>query len=167
MSRSYGSTPTRILVVANETVASDILHVAVRAQVHDEHSSQVLVVAPALNSRLRYWLSDDDAARRAAENRLETCLDRLGSAGLDVEGVVGDADPIQAIDDALRAFPADCIVVATHPEGRSNWLARDLVGRASARFARPTLHIVVDAESARETLAESSRHADRVVTVAA
>ncbi len=140
------STQKRVLVVANETVASDILHAAVRAQVHDEAGGQVLVVAPALNSRLRHWLSDDAAARRSAELRLDWCLGRLEAAGIPAEGLVGDADPIQAIDDVLRVFPADSLVVATHPDGRSNWLARDLVGRA-ARFGLPIAHIVVDAEA--------------------
>ena len=148
--------PKRVLVVANETVASDILHVAVRARVHDDAESQVLVVAPALNSRLRYWVSDDDAARRSAELRLEQCLARLAAVGVRAEGLVGDADPVQAIDDALRAFPADSLVIATHLDGSSNWLARDLVGRVSARFGLPITHIVVDDEERRETLASSS-----------
>jgi hypothetical protein len=148
------STPRRVLVVANETVASDILHAAVRAQVHEEADGQVLVVAPALNSRLRHWLSDDAAARRAAELRLDRCLRRLEAAGIRAEGLVGDADPVQAIDDVLRVFPADSLVVATHPDGRSNWLARDLVGRA-ARFGLPIAHIIVDAETRRERAATS------------
>ena len=147
------ATPRRVLVVANETVASDILHVAVRAQVDDQADGQVLVVAPALNSRLRYWLSDDDAARRAAELRLAACLGRLAASGIRAEGLVGDADPVPAIDDALRAFPADGLVIATHPDGRSNWLARDLVARASERFGLPITHIVVDAETRGEAVA--------------
>jgi len=161
------ATPRRVLVVANETVASDTLHAAVREQVHDDGDGQVLVVAPALNSRLRYWVSDDDAARAVAELRLDQCLGRLAAAGIRAEGMVGDADPVQAIDDALRAFPANSLVIATHPEGRSNWLARDLVVRASARFGLPITHIVVDAGKTRvETLA-SSRLASTPGTVAA
>ena len=161
------ATPRRVLVVANETVASDTLHAAVREQVHDDGDGQVLVVAPALNSRLRYWVSDDDAARAVAELRLDQCLGRLAAAGIRAEGLVGDADPVQAIDDALRAFPADRLVIATQPEGRSNWLARDLVVRASARFGLPITHIVVDAGKTRvETLA-SSRLASTPGTVAA
>jgi hypothetical protein len=148
------SSPKRVLVVANETVASDILHAAVRAQVHDEADGRVLVVAPALNSRLRHWLSDDAVARRSAELRLDRCLGRLEAAGIRAEGLVGDAHPIQAIDDALRVFPADGLVVATHPEGRSNWLARDLVVRA-ARFGLPIEHIVAATETRPDPAATS------------
>jgi hypothetical protein len=148
------SNPKRLLVVANETVASDILHAAVRAQVHDEPDRQVLVVAPALNTRLRQLRSDDAVARRSAELRLDRCLGRLEAAGIRAEGLVGDADPVQAIDDALRPFPADRLVVATHPEGRSNWLARDLVVRA-ARFGLPIAHIVADTETRPDHAATS------------
>ena len=53
----------RILVIANETVESDLLAHAIRAR----EASQVLIVAPALNGRVRHWTSDDDAAH--AERR--------------------------------------------------------------------------------------------------
>src|SRR5207253_770232 len=59
-------------------------------------------------------------------------------------GEVGDADPLQAIADALHSFHADEIVVATHPEARSHWLSRNVVDRARSRFGLPILHIVVD-----------------------
>jgi hypothetical protein len=98
--------------------------------------------------------SDDAVARRSAELRLDRCLGRLEAAGIRAEGLVGDADPVQAIDDALRPFPADRLVVATHPEGRSNWLARDLVVRA-ARFGLPIAHIVADTETRPDHAATS------------
>ena len=58
----------RILVVATETLGGATLHDVLGA--HGEPPAQVLVIAPALNSRLRYWLSDEDEARRAAGVRL-------------------------------------------------------------------------------------------------
>jgi hypothetical protein len=67
--------------------------------------------------------------------------------------MVGDADPLQAAADALRVFPADELVVATHPEGRSNWLARGVVERARRRFGLPVVHVVVDRDARREYLA--------------
>ena len=132
-----------ILVIANRTCPCPTLvdEVARRAM---HTPAEVLVVAPALNSRLRHWMSDVDAARRAAEERLDSCLTRLKAAGISARGEIGDGDPMQAIADALSTFAADEIVIATHPEDRSNWLAHDLVGRARARFDPPVLHIVVD-----------------------
>ena len=142
----------RVLVVANETVEGDVLHEAIGAT----GAAEVHVVAPALNSRLRYWLSDEDEANRTAENRLSACLERLRNAGFDARGSVGDGDPLQALTDALRFFPADEIVIATHPEGRSHWLARDLVERARSRFAQPVVHVVVDLANRREYVALSA-----------
>jgi hypothetical protein len=105
----------------------------------------VLVVAPALTSRLRYWLSDEDAGIAAAGRRLEASLERCAAAGVTARGALGDADPLQALDDAVRTFAPDEIIIATHPEGRSNWLERGLVAQARERVAVPVTHVVVDA----------------------
>jgi hypothetical protein len=135
------SRPRRVPVISNETVEAEILRetIAARARV-----TQVLVVAPALNSRVRHWFSDEDPARRAADRRLSGALAGLRAAGVDVDGWVGDADPLVAIEDALAVFAAEELLIATHPEARSNRLAHDLVGRACARFGLPVLHLVVD-----------------------
>ena len=70
-----------------------------------------------------------------------------GSDGVQATGEVGDGDPLQAIEDALRTFGADEIVISTHPEGRSNWLERNVVGAARERFDVPITHVVVDLEA--------------------
>jgi nucleotide-binding universal stress UspA family protein len=100
--------------------------------------ADVLVVAPALNSRLRHWLSDDGKARRKATERVDACVERLERSGVHAQGRVGDADPLQAIADALPTFPADEIVIAAH-SGQSRQLADDLACRARNRFALPVL----------------------------
>jgi hypothetical protein len=140
----------RILVITNETAQGDELHDAVVATASRHYPVDVLVVAPALNSRLRHWLSDDDAARREAVARVEGCIERLTRSGVSVEGMIGDPDPLQAIDDALATFPADGVIIATHPEGTSNWLARNLVQRAEQRFELPLAHVVVDGSGSGE-----------------
>ena len=144
-----------ILVIANETVEGPALHEAIRVRARNA-DADVLVVAPAPNSRLRHWFSDEDDARRAAEQRLATCLDRLTDAGIAARGRIGDADPLQAIADALHLFPADEIVIATHTETRSHWLTRNVVARVRAKFGLPVLHVVVDAARAREYLADAA-----------
>jgi nucleotide-binding universal stress UspA family protein len=141
-----------LLIVANETVEGTALVDTVR-DIALSHDAEVLVVAPALNSRLRHWMSDTDRAHSAAEERLEGCLARLCEAGVRANGEVGDADPMLAIEDAIAAFPADEIVIGTHPEERSNWLAHDIVARACARFGLPVAHIVVDVAAREEYLA--------------
>ena len=101
--------------------------------------ADVVVIAPAHNSRLRRWLSDEDAARRRAEMRLRTLVDRLRPVAAHVEGRVGDADPLLATADALATFPADEIVVAAGAEYSTD-RAQALVARARERFALPVLH---------------------------
>ncbi|HLY94511.1 MAG TPA: universal stress protein [Gaiellaceae bacterium] len=139
----------RILVVANETVGGRPLReeVAKRAQ---GSSAEILVVAPALNSPVKHWVSDEDGARAAAQQRVDASVARLAESGVSVRGEVGDAEPLQAIEDALRTFGADEIVLSTHPEGRSNWLEQGLVEEARRRFALPITHVVVDLEAERE-----------------
>jgi len=94
--------------------------------------AKVLVVAPALNSWLRRWLSDDDDARRRAEERVTAFVARLEQQGVHAAGRVGDADPLLAIADALPMFPADEIVIAAEPER-----ADELLVRAHHHFALP------------------------------
>ncbi len=139
----------RILVVANETVGGEELLDCIEKK-SENIQERVLVVCPALNSPLRHWASDEDGARAAARERLERSLERLSALGISARGEVGDGDPLQAIEDALRTFGADEIIISTHPEGRSHWLERGVVEAARQRFAVPITHVVVDLEAERE-----------------
>jgi hypothetical protein len=143
----------RILVIANETVGGATLREEIRRRA-ESYEEQVLVVCPALNSPLRHWASDEDAARAAAQERLARSLARLSEAGVEARGQVGDAEPLQAMEDALRTFGADEIIISTHPEGRSNWLEKGVVTGARERFAVPITHVVVDLEAESEEVRE-------------
>jgi GABA permease len=68
----------------------------------------------------------------------------MREAGMDARGEIGDADPLQAIEDAVRTFAPDELVISTHPEGRSHWLERGVVEAAKERFELPVTHVVVD-----------------------
>jgi len=139
----------RILVVANETVGGGALREQVRER-SEGRRTQVLVVTPALNSKLKTLTSDEDRAREQAQERLDESLVRLREAGIEADGQVGDGNPLQAIEDALRTFGADEIIISTHPEGRSHWLERGVVSGARERFDVPITHVVVDLEAERE-----------------
>jgi hypothetical protein len=104
----------------------------------DIPDGNVLVVAPALNSWLRRWLSDDDGARRRAQERVAAWVDRLERRGVRVAGRIGDADPLLAIADALPTFPADEIIIAGQRE-RPARLVDELATRARDRFTLPIL----------------------------
>ena len=71
----------------------------------------------ALNSPLRHWASDEDGARPEAQRRLDASLASMRAAGIDARGEVGDGDPVQAIEDAVRTFRPDELIVATYRAG--------------------------------------------------
>jgi hypothetical protein len=122
----------RILVIANETIEDDALH-----ELIIDHAAgmaaEVLVVAPQL-----------DRAGDAVEGRIEHTVERLETDGIAAYGWVGHPDPVAAIAGALAVFEADELIISTLPMQRSNWLARDVVRRASERFGLPVAHIVMD-----------------------
>jgi GABA permease len=142
----------RLLVIANETVGGVELLTELKRQARGGNT-EVLVVTPALNSPLKHWVSDEDGARAAAGERLDESLAAMRAAGLTARGEVGDADPLQAIEDALRTFAPDELVISTHPEGRSHWLERGVVAGAKERFDLPVTHVVVDLEASAEPAA--------------
>jgi hypothetical protein len=144
----------RILVIANETVAGAPLRDLIHSR-SEGVEERVCVVCPALMSPFRYFASDEDAPRAAAQERLERSLQRLRELGISAEGEVGDADPVTAIEDALRTFGADEVIISTHPAGRSRWLERGVVRAARERFDVPITHVVVDLEA--EARAEQER----------
>lgn len=96
--------------------------------------ADVLVVAPALNSRLRHWVSDTDDAVRSADARLAAAVQELHRRGIEARGQIGDAEPLHAIEDALVDFEAEEIMLSTHPPGQSHWLENGLLERARERF---------------------------------
>ncbi|CAN5652662.1 hypothetical protein BH20ACT14_BH20ACT14_15940 [soil metagenome] len=140
----------RVLVVANETVGGNELMEAI-GELAVVGKTRFYVVSPALNSRLKTWTSDEDPARLAAQKRLDATLERLSSLDVEAHGKVGDVDPLVAVEDAVRAFRPQEIVVSTHPKGRSNWLERGVVTALRERYDVPVKHVVVDLEARKTT----------------
>ena len=154
LGRREGADGTRrILVVANETLGGQALRAEI-AHRSRGRQAEVRVVCPALNTKIKHWVSDEDDARRQAQSRLDTVVAQLRGEGARVEGDIGDDDPVQAMEDALRVFVADEVIISTHPYGRSNWLERGVVERARERFALPITHVVVDLEREHEFVRE-------------
>jgi hypothetical protein len=149
----------RLLVVANETVGGAALLEEIRNRARGR-DAEIMVLTPALPaSRAAHWTSDIDEATEHARQRMELSLIEIERLGLRAKGEIGDADPNVAIEDALRAFPADEIVISTHPPERSHWLERGVVERARKEIDLPVTHVVVDlaAEGARSPQTSGSR----------
>lgn len=135
----------RVLVVANQTVGGNALLEEIVGHT-DGKDSAVYVISPAIpSSTLAHWASDIDEAVSEAEARLEASLGAIRARGLRVEGRVGDADPSLAMEDALRDFPANELIISTLPQGRSKWLEHGVIEKAKAEVPLPLTHVVVDA----------------------
>jgi hypothetical protein len=134
----------RLLVIANQTVAGD----ALRQEIIERagHHAVVRVVAPVLPSRAHYVTSDIDRELRDAQGRLDATLAWLRSHALEATGRVGDLTPRQAIEDELRTFGADELLISTHPAKRSHWLESGLLQQARDELDIPVAHVVVDLE---------------------
>ena len=136
----------RVLVVANETVGGRALLSEIEYRCRGRNS-EILVVTPAITSAVKHWLSDVDEAIDAAEARRADSVRTIEALGLRARGEVGDSDPNVAIEDALRTFPADEVIISTHPPDRSRWLERGVVRRARDDVELPVTHVVVDLEA--------------------
>lgn len=136
--------PTRILALVSEPVSDNALASAIG---HDAaQTAEVMVVAPALTSRTRLLFSDMDEAIERAEDVATESVERLEEGGVDAMGDTGEPEPLQAIEDALATFPADELVLFTHPDGSHNWQEEGLVEEAERRFGKPVRHVLIDAD---------------------
>jgi hypothetical protein len=128
----------RLLVVTTASSPQADVEAVVRAR-HGE-DAEVPVVAPASKLSFLSWLTNaEDDARVDAAQRAEAASDAVPAPS---EPHVGDTDPLQAIEDALRQFPADEIVVITAPDEEASWLETGVGERARERFALPVTHLV-------------------------
>jgi hypothetical protein len=133
--------PRRLLVVATASVPAATLRRSVRA--HAGEDAELLVVAPASDlSRLDWLTNDDDDARTEAAGRADELAEAAPTD--DVESRVGDSDPLKAIEDALRTFAADELILVTLPDEDAAWLEKGSAETALNRFALPVTHLVVE-----------------------
>jgi hypothetical protein len=130
----------KILALVSEPISGDALRSALG---DDAGEAEVMIVAPALDSRTRFWTSDNDEAIARAEQVQQESVERLGEDGVDAVGDTGEADPLLALQDALATFPAEEILIVTRPEGDQNWAEEDLVEQAQGRFDVPVRQMEV------------------------
>jgi hypothetical protein len=138
----------RVLVVANRTLEGDELRAELARRARA--GARLRVVAPILVSRTHYIASDVDKELEEAGERLGAVLSWARDAGIEVAGSVGDPNvALGAIEDALRTYGADEVLISTHPPSRSNWLETGIVERLRDELEIPVTHMVVDLEAER------------------
>jgi hypothetical protein len=161
----------RLLVIAPAEVDGGLLREEVEKRLGDS-PGQVHVVSPAVaGTRMRHILGDIDEAAQRARVRLDAAVGELEESPIRVSGRIGDGDPIVAAQDALAIFPADEILIVTHPHEEADWFEDGLFDRAAERLEPPITHAVVphgaraelsETESAGEGTIESAEAADEV-----
>jgi hypothetical protein len=132
----------RILALVSEPVSGEVLKRAVGDLTAER--AEVLVVAPALNTRTRFMFDDPDPAIERSEAVQEETVERMLEEGVDAAGDTGDSDPVRAVEDALATFAADVVVLFTHPDGERNWLEEGVVEDVKQRFDGPVEHMLVE-----------------------
>jgi hypothetical protein len=136
-----------LLVVTTTDVPGNSLRQQVEEHA-DGRDPAVHVVAPAITEGpLKHVMGDVDDAKEDAGKRLDASLDELRSSPGEVTGMIGDSDPLIAIEDALQTFPADEILIVTQAGDGSRWLEGDLFERAKEKFEPPLTHVTVEGAS--------------------
>jgi hypothetical protein len=124
-----------VLVVANVTATSPELLETLKERAGRDRCRFMLVVpAPAVGP----------VGREAAQRTLDEALEHLRGAGLEVEGVIGDHDPVAAVTDEWDPQRHDEIVISTLPTGVSKWLQVDLPRRIERMADAPVTHVVAE-----------------------
>jgi len=131
---------THILVVANVTADSDELLSAMRQRSDRGPTSFTLIVPPR---------DHGDRSRERGQARLDRALARARESGIEIDGALGDCDPVVAISEAFDPRSYDEIFVSTLPVGTSRWLQIDLPHRVGRLTGVPVSHIVGHEERPR------------------
>ncbi|MFL5842217.1 MAG: hypothetical protein ACJ77Z_17350 [Thermoleophilaceae bacterium] len=127
----------RILVVANKTAESPELLETLKAKGAD---NEFVLVVPAAGGLLEK-AADPDAAREHTEPHLTAALEKFHAEGLNVEGSIGDSDPVAAVQDAVNFGQFDEIIISTLPIRASKWLKLDLPSKAGRASGLPVTHV--------------------------
>jgi hypothetical protein len=124
-----------VLIVANQTLSSEALAEAISARLAKGHL-RAYVVVPLQRVGSRFG-SNEAQTQTAARGRLDDTIGRLRALGVDVDGEIGDSDPVQAVRDAIRGREIDEVIVSTLPRGISRWLGEDVPSRMSVAVPCP------------------------------
>ena len=144
----------RYLVVANQTLGADELIELIGHRAKSEPSEFLIVVpatpvmelvqgaaqAPVLGGST-VIPSTPEHARELAQARLDQALTQLRAAGAKVDGLVGDRDPVHAVQTAMKGRQFDEIIVSTLPKRVSRWLHQDLPRRLEHKTQLPVTHV--------------------------
>lgn len=137
-----GGGERHVLVIAGTTLSGDPLAAQLGGAGHT--AVRLDVLAPVHASRLHHVATDVDRERAEAQTRLEESLAWAAAHGFAAKGEVGDSDPLVALEDELRSFGADEVVVVTQGGERTSWLAGRMLEHLSRELDIPIRQVVAD-----------------------
>jgi GABA permease len=151
-----GGVMRRYLIVANQTLGGDELVELINKRRKAEPSEFFIVVPATPVMEMAPGLADmsfigsgtvmpstPEHARELAQDRLVEALAQLRAVGVQVDGLVGDPNPVHAVAKAMRGRQFDEIIVSTLPKRVSRWLHQDLPRRLEHKTGLPVTHIGV------------------------
>ena len=123
--------PTRVLIVAHKTAATQPLLDAVRERAQRGPCKFTLLV-PNPAHGLHKVVDPEDQGAGEANDVIEQAVPKLSeAAGAPVEGIVGSSEPTAAVQDAINLRGFDEVIVSTLSPRLSRWLKLDLPSKVS------------------------------------
>jgi hypothetical protein len=134
----------RYLVVAHQTADSPGLRQAVGQIARDDPGASFTLLVPATPvEHLAAWTEGESkAVAREAGERARAHFEADGARVDDV--LVGDRNPVYAVEDAFNHDSWDHVLISTLPAGRSRWLRKDVVNRLTRDLIVPVTHIAAE-----------------------
>ncbi len=136
--------PDRILILANELITNARRSLPTNLRHDNNYARDVQVIAPMLTTRLQSVTSDFDAARQAAQQRLDDIAANMSTFRTPPRTAIGDENQLLAVDDALSTFNADACVVITHAEANANYHEHGVSEQIQKHFKLRTTILSVD-----------------------
>jgi hypothetical protein len=130
----------KVLVVANRTAECDELMEALKRRAEEGPVSFTLLVPSTPHGVA--WAADMHSGSGEAEEHMQRAVERLRSAGLEVEGKIGDPDPVAAVEDEVNFASYDEAIVSTLPTHLSKWLKIDLPRRVERATGLKVTHVI-------------------------
>ena len=129
----------RLLVIATGPADESALREEVRRRADGDDAEIRIVALAAELSPLEWLASDEDEARAEAAQIARRASKAVSETGEVEEAEVGDPDPLQAIEDTLRTFPADELIIVTHGRDEAD-VGREGQPGGSVRAVRTARH---------------------------
>lgn len=129
-----------VLVVANRTAECEELQQALKERAEQGDDVRFTLVVPSAHGFAK--AAGSDTGTDAAQGHVDAAVEKLRGTGLQVEGRLGDPDPVAAVADAANAGSFDEVIVSTLPTHVSKWLHLDLPRKAAHATGLPVTHVV-------------------------